>query len=696
MAKNKTTLGQESIKDNAITNTELASDPSSLSKVSGGAATINTTNKTVNIGSSYGLNVAGNTNISGALASSSLPSFSGVLLDEATNWIGANLFDSQPYIEGEKFPSGGVWSCNVQSTEYATINNVYVPFGKVILSENFRHLRSDYIPVSAGEVLYGEIWAMRPSGATGTAGLLYYGIERFDKDKKPISDNTGRTCFVANAVTIPADGVWKKYNNTTTIPSSHTPYSGSDGGPVRYIKVMVYINYNSGTIPTYWGGVTLRRQAIVRDEGLVEFKGNAKFNKPVEFGSTISGGQSGAIRIQNSNGYLDLGPKNTAYAHLVTDRASFHFNREVKVSSGNIGSQSEDLSLRTSGTTRITIKNDTGNVGIGTTAPGANLEVTGTSGQYGMIINKGGLGSLRWGSGAQGYLSWGTNQVMVGGLSGNALALHSNGSAKMFISTSGDIGIGTTSPKEKLHSVGNIRIGDLVSSYIHFSEIAAGDGFSIHFDGEGGLDNNLLHIAGGTGTPTSHIKHVTVRRDTGNVGINNASPSYQLDVSGESRISGKLRLVADSTRAHLNLNRIGTANPSSTDSGDFWYRSNNLYYNDQGTIRAVAHTRSWSTVGQAEAETGTATSQRLWTAQRVRQSTRAVLKAFTVTIPANSPNTYVDLTHNQGNTSYAAILSPNTAARHVYWSNKAANTIRINIDFPHDENIVIDVGILAI
>jgi hypothetical protein len=205
------------------------------------------------------------------------------------------------------------------------------------------------------------------------------------------------------------------------------------------------------------------------------------------------------------------------------------------------------------------------------------------------------------------------------------------------------------------------------------------------------------------GTQTNHNLYIRTNNTDritilsgGNVGINNTSPSYQLDVAGESRISGKLRLVADSTRAHLNLNRIGTTNPSSTESGDFWYRSNNLYYNDQGTIRTVAHTDSWSTVSQAEAETGTATTQRLWTAQRVRQSTRAVLKAFTVTISANSPNTYVDLTHNQGSTSYAVILSPNTAARHVYWSNKAANTIRINIDFPYDEDIVIDVGILAI
>jgi hypothetical protein len=96
-----------------------------------------------------------------------------------------------------------------------------------------------------------------------------------------------------------------------------------------------------------------------------------------------------------------------------------------------------------------------------------------------------------------------------------------------------------------------------------------------------------------------------------------------LPLSGGS-LTGKLNIKSDTSQAMLNLPRIGTANPTSTVSGDVWYRSNNIYYNDQGTVRVVAHTGSWSTVSQAEAEAGTATSQRLWTAERVKQAILAL------------------------------------------------------------------------
>lgn len=37
----------------------------------------------------------------------------------------------------------------------------------------------------------------------------------------------------------------------------------------------------------------------------------------------------GSMRVQGNNGYIDVGPKNSTYCHIYTDRGSFYFNKET-------------------------------------------------------------------------------------------------------------------------------------------------------------------------------------------------------------------------------------------------------------------------------------------------------------------------------------------------------------------------------
>jgi hypothetical protein len=122
-------------------------------------------------------------------------------------------------------------------------------------------------------------------------------------------------------------------------------------------------------------------------------------------------------------------------------------NRYIRIGSAtyyyyNLQSVGDDFQILEAGTTpRLTIKYPNGNVGIGTSSPGFPLEVNGA------IVSKGGGFG-----GADGTFGFGGSQTSI---TGNAIqayvAINTGGSGeKMRIDSSGNVGIGTTSPSNKL------------------------------------------------------------------------------------------------------------------------------------------------------------------------------------------------------------------------------------------------------
>lgn len=119
-----------------------------------------------------------------------------------------------------------------------------------------------------------------------------------------------------------------------------------------------------------------------------------------------------------------------------------------------------------------------GNVGIGNTAPTARLDIVGDSAvfkvssvtadtnlptkrlaEFAGIYNSGANGHQMFISSTSGLGSWEINQtktwggIMTFGVSTNSTEI----TRHLAIDSSGNVGIGTTSPNEKLHVVGNIR-----------------------------------------------------------------------------------------------------------------------------------------------------------------------------------------------------------------------------------------------
>lgn len=125
-------------------------------------------------------------------------------------------------------------------------------------------------------------------------------------------------------------------------------------------------------------------------------------------------------------------------------------------------------------------------------------------------------------------------------------------------------------------------------------------------------DANLKNRANHTGTQS--INTIS--------GLQDALDS-KLDLAGGT-MTGRLE-IPETTVAGAMLNiSPGAEGPSSPVPGDVWISGNNLYFRGTSATRALGATGNLSTVSQSEAEAGTSTSTRVWTAQRVNQAIQAL------------------------------------------------------------------------
>jgi len=102
-----------------------------------------------------------------------------------------------------------------------------------------------------------------------------------------------------------------------------------------------------------------------------------------------SGTSSNMFMIRTNDGYLQLGPNNTGYAHIQTDRNQFYFSKPVIVDGGGqVFAYNDGLKLGTGstaagGTTAITIADGSTNVTVtGTTTSTGIIKTGGASNEF--------------------------------------------------------------------------------------------------------------------------------------------------------------------------------------------------------------------------------------------------------------------------------------------------------------------------
>ena len=126
------------------------------------------------------------------------------------------------------------------------------PFGYGFSTSIFWNFVTDFIPVKKGETLQFEVWAKQ----TGSTAKAYMGLSRYDKNKKPIASNNANIYEGLINTVIPTS--WTKFKGSHTLPISHTPFEGSDGSAVYYVKLVLLMNYQT-TGQAYYSGLRLYR-----------------------------------------------------------------------------------------------------------------------------------------------------------------------------------------------------------------------------------------------------------------------------------------------------------------------------------------------------------------------------------------------------------------------------------------------------
>ena len=231
---------------------------------------------------------------------------------------------------------------------------------------------------------------------------------------------------------------------------------------------------------------------------------------------------------------------------------------------GGIQFQAENVGGMENQATRMVI-NPNGNVGIGTTNPDNKLHVnSGSTNEVAKFESTDGTAYLSI------MDSNTTNSLQGIGSTGDELTFYSNNAERMRIDSSGNVGIGTNSPTQKLHVVGNARVTGAyydsnnssgTANQVLVSTVTGTDW--VDGSGSGIIGGPYLPLAGGTLTGNLLLDDATLTVGTNAAGRDvlfrggTSGAYFMYDASEDGAV-----IVAPTDKVALGIRVVGGAQPT--------------------------------------------------------------------------------------------------------------------------------------
>jgi len=331
-------------------------------------------------------------------------------------------------------------------------------------------------------------------------------------------------------------------------------------GSVSTLSNLVTGTGTTNYLPKFTGSTTIGNSQIFDNGTSVGVGTNSPSNKLDVLGSAASPnlvGTNAYARFYQSGGYANV---------TIGALASGSFAGWIQTSDG-VGTALA-LSLQPSG----------GNVLIGTTSDnGARLQVSGTATFSNIITANSDIHQV-----STGGLYWGAASTYVIGVTGNTangnLSFITGSTVKTTITSSGNVGIGTTSPNTRFHVVGSATINDVI--YLQRSSSSLLLPVMNYWNGSGsplaGTKGDIVAIgnAGGDGLVFANANTEAMRIIGGNVLIGTTT---------NAGFSQKLQVISTGSSNYL---RIQTDNNASYDCANFFTDGTNSVY--AGMMRATS------------------------------------------------------------------------------------------------------------
>jgi len=408
-----------------------------------------------------------------------------------------------------------------------------------------------------------------------------------------VNINDAGNVFISTPITNAFYGLSLTYNNTNTADFTVNQATGQ-------IKIG---GVATGYFPTFYAGGSEKMR--VESDGIISIGEGATqswiYNKVQVTTTAVSGKQSMSnIDRTTANWMRITNPVYSTNGSVGLIMRTFP-NSDARQGAGIIASGGSDnaatdldlfVSQQTSGATTSTsysalsIKGNTGNVGIGTDSPGSKLDVEGTvfaNGEgNGFMLDAGTAATAR-----TGFMKYGGYEGMI--ISGNTTKVrlgHRTDSDYVYggtptiredltIDTAGNVGIGTTLPVKKLQ-VSDSATGLMTNLLLTNTHDTNGDTTGIAFSM---TDNDLFNKAGivferqttqgrgslhfcnnntnGSANFTLADAAMTIEY-TGEVGIGTTLPSKKLEVAGSYKLGTNAYIQYDAGYPYT-INMLNTA-----------------------------------------------------------------------------------------------------------------------------------------